>query len=179
MTTLITLSLIALSSAFTSADMHAARPVDDVAIAAVATQTVLVDGAPTVKIDCDAAEIRVVSWLSDKVHVQSTGSKGTLSNNRQHNLVVFHYKDETRGVPQDIYPAVHTIFVPANAVLEIFNASGNVTVDGSFANLSVNVEHGNVTLRNVGGATEVATTTGTVTRIETGEPVTTYPNASL
>jgi hypothetical protein len=169
MTTLLTLAIITLTSAASSPDM-AARPVDDVAVTTTASKTVLVETAPIVKIDCDAADVRVVSWLSDKVHVQSTGSQGTLAYDRTHNSVMFHHKDETRSISQDIYPATHTIYVPANAVVEIFNASGNVHAEGSFANLSVNVDQGNVTLRNVSGATEVASTSGTVTRIETGEP---------
>ncbi len=178
MTTLLTLAILTLTSAVSSPDI-AARPVDDVAVTTVASKTVLVETAPVVKIDCDAADIRVVSWLSDKVHVQSTGSHGTLVRDPAHNSVVFHHKDEARTISQDIYPATHTIYIPANAVVEIYSASGNVFVDGSFANLSVNADQGNVTLRNVGGATEVATTTGTVTRIETGEPAAPVVSSSL
>ncbi len=172
MTTLLTISIIALSSIFAGPD-SASRPVDAAPVSTM-RHTVLVENSPVIKIDCDAADVRIVSWLSDKVTVQSSGSGGTLersgSNNGHGNTIIFHHKEADQTVSQDILPAIHTIYVPANAVVEIFLASGNVTIDGSIANLSVNVDRGNVHLRNVAGTQDIQTADGAVTYENTGDP---------
>ncbi len=134
------------------------------------TNTVLVHHAPTVKIDCDAAEVRIVSWLSDKVRVSSQGSAGTLTRLDSSNTVIFHHKENSRSLSQDMMPAVHTIFVPSNAVVEVFLANGNITVDGPVSKMSIAVDRGNITLKDAAGVAEAATTVGTLTRTTNGEP---------
>ena len=179
MTTLLTISIIALSGIFLSPD-SAARPVDEASVSTM-RHTVLVDKSPVVKIDCDAGDIRIISWLSDKVTVQSSGSEGILERNQVNggSTVLFHHKEADQSVSQDILPALHTIYVPANAVVEVFLASGNVTVEGSLSNLSVNVDRGNVILRNVAGTQEVLTADGTVIRENTGDPTSMPAEMSL
>ena len=179
MTTLLTLSIITLSSLFFSPD-SATRPVEEARVSTM-RHTVLVDKSPVIKIDCDAADIRIVSWLSDKVTVQSSGSGGVLERSQVNggSTVLFHHKEADQSVSQDILPAIHTIYVPANAVVEVFLAAGNVTVDGALSNLSVNVDRGNVILRNVAGSEEILTADGTITRENTGDPTSMPSETSL
>ncbi|MBL0320834.1 MAG: hypothetical protein KA339_02480 [Candidatus Kapabacteria bacterium] len=179
MTTLLTLSIITLSSLFLNPD-SAARPVEEACVSTM-RHTVLVDKSPIIKIDCDAGDIRIVSWLSDKVTVQSSGSEGILERSQVNggSTVLFHHKEADQAVSQDILPAIHTIYVPANAVVEVFLAAGNVTVDGALSNLSVNVDRGNVILRNVAGTQEILTADGTITRENTGDPTSMPSETSL
>jgi len=147
--------------AVTKSDVRAADN-SEVPLRPVRTTMVVSNGA-NVKIDADAGDVRVVTWMFDKVAIESTGGEYTLerTTTQDGNTILFHAKQIDPTRPVDRKGITHTLYVPASTHLEIFSGNGNVFVNGIYGDVKVAADQGETTLEHVSAITEVISNTGT------------------
>ncbi len=148
--------------AVTQSDVRAADN-SEVPLHPVRTTMVVSNGA-NVKIDADAGDVRVVTWMFDKVAIESRGGEYTLerTTTQDGNTILFHAKQIDPSKPLDGKGITHTLYVPASTHLEIFSGNGNVFVNGVYGDVKVAADQGETTLEHVSAITEVISNTGMV-----------------
>lgn len=146
--------------AVTQSDVRAADN-SEVPLRPLRTTMVVTNGA-NVKIDADAGDVRVVTWMFDKVAIESTGGEYTLerTTTQDGNTILFHAKQIDPTKPLDRKGITHTLYVPASSHLEIFSGNGNVFVNGVYGDVKVAADQGETTLEHVSAITEVISSTG-------------------
>jgi len=146
--------------AVTQSDVRAADN-SEVPLRPLRTTMVVSNGA-NVKIDADAGDVRVVTWMFDKVAIESTGGEYTLerTTTQDGNTILFHAKQIDPTKPLDRTGITHTLYVPASSHLEIFSGNGNVFINGVYGDVKVAADQGETTLEHVSAITEVISSTG-------------------
>lgn len=167
MLNLASLSALALAASLSlgTPTMHAADATRTGTVAQ-ARSTFIVHNGVTVKIDADAGNVQVKTWMFDKVSVTSTALPDGIDRTvEQHgNTILVHVKQHAAAAPVNAAGLMHTIYVPASAHVEAFVAGGSAEVHGVYGSVAVHAE-GDVRLHDVSNLTESGSALGKVVQI--------------
>ncbi|CAN5525074.1 hypothetical protein BH10BAC6_BH10BAC6_18120 [soil metagenome] len=107
-------------------------------------QTAIVEYAPHILVDVDAGNVRIESWPYDKVSLTGdvTSPDLNVSFGQQGNTVLVHAKIGHAAITKKATKSMYVLHVPASAVIELFSASGNVTVNGVYGPVALHVDDG-------------------------------------
>lgn len=156
---------LAASLSLGTPSMHAADATRT-SSAAQPRSTFIVHHGVNVKIDADAGNVQVKTWMFDKVGVTSTtlpeGIERTMEQNG--NTVLVHIKQHDAASPVNASGLSHTIYVPASAHVEAFVSNGSAEVNGVYGSVAVHAE-GDIRLQDVSNLTESSSALGKVVQL--------------
>jgi hypothetical protein len=163
------LNFAPLSALVLAASLSLGTPVLTAADAARTTETssnrstFVVHHGVQVKLDVDAGDVQIRTWMFDKVAVSSSSMPDGITRTfeQQGNTVMVHVKQDDALHPVSGQGLVHTIYVPASAHVEAFVSNGKADIDGVYGSVAVHAE-GDVRLHDVSRIVESSSATGRV-----------------
>jgi len=111
-------------------------------------QTAVVAHAPHILVDVDAGDVTIESWPNDKVSLTGdvTSSDLTVSFQQTGNTILVHAKIGHAAITSKAMRSSYILHVPASAVIELYSASGDVSVTGVYGPMDLHADKGAILL---------------------------------